>query len=515
MSITFSHKSALELYCSPFILELLPYYRKTDNQLERKNYTPRRVALSRCSAPTKTEIRALEGDQAPGSDQVLGVDRALGIDQAFGANRALGSDRASTVEKTLGGDRALESEPPRIRSLSRVSKNNNALSTLVPRASFASLSLPSQALSPQAPFTSPVLSSQAPSPQPSRSSLSPQDPPNRVPSSIRNSLPFHFSLPIHCLVDDSNKRRAIKNLTCHVKCNPPDVIPLPKLTEKMKDSFAATLNSMQSKNLDSFSNIARSDAALNLKFSASSTPSAKTQNQNFINRTYCLIPPEYLFLQMAETMNFLDLLLLGFELCGTYFSGQGIDAFANTSIASPRHKPFTRANKIARFLDSDVASQTKGIAQATQASKFLLDNSDSPRESALALMLTLPRRLGGYALPRPLLNQRINIPRSSSQLIRNDHFRCDLLWPKEGLAIEYDSDLHHVGAQKIAKDASRRDALALLGIQAITVTNKQFASMNEMDKVAHAVAKTLGIRQRNEKRYNYQTRKIQLLQQLQ
>ena len=405
MSITFSHKSALELYCSPFILELLPYYHKTDNQLERKNYTPRRVALSRCSAPTKNEIRAL-----------------------------------------------------------------------------ASPTFPSQALSPQT----------------SRSSLSPQDPADLITSSIRHSLPFHFSLPIHCLVDDSNKRRAIKNLTCHVKCNPPDVIPLPKLTEKMKDS-----------------NIARSDAALNLKFSASSTPSAKTQNQNFTNRTYCLIPPEYLFLQMAETMNFLDLLLLGFELCGTYFSGQGIDAFASTSTASPRHKPFTRANKIARFLDSDVASQTKGIAQAAQASKFLLDNSDSPRESALALMLTLPRRLGGYALPRPLLNKRINIPRSNSQLIRNDHFRCDLLWPKEGLAIEYDSDLHHVGAQKIAKDASRRDALALLGIQAITVTNKQFASMNEMDKVAHAVAKTLGIRQRNEKRYNYQTRKIQLLQQLQ
>ena len=417
MSITFSHKSALELYCSPFILELLPYYRKTDNQLERKNYTPRRVALSRCSAPTKTEIRAL-----------------------------------------------------------------------------ASPTFPSQALSPQT----------------SRSSLSPQDPTDLIPSSIRYSLPFHFSLPIHCLVDDSNKRRAIKNLTCHVKYNSPDVVPLPKLAEKMKDSFAATLNSMQSKNLDFFSSIARSDTALNLKFSASSTPSAKTQNQNFTNRTYCLIPPEYLFLQMAETMNFLDLLLLGFELCGTYFSGQGIDAFASTSTASPRHKPFTRANKIARFLDSDVASQTKGIAQAAQASKFLLDNSDSPRESALALMLTLPRRLGGYALPRPLLNKRIN-----SQLIRNDHFRCDLLWPKEGLAIEYDSDLHHVGAQKIAKDASRRDALALLGIQAITVTNKQFASMNEMDKVAHAVAKTLGIRQRNEKRYNYQTRKIQLLQQLQ
>ena len=173
MSITFSHKSALELYCSPFILELLPYYRKTDNQLERKNYTPRRVALSRCSAPTKTEIRAL-----------------------------------------------------------------------------ASPTFPSQALSPQT----------------SRSSLSPQDPTDLIPSSIRYSYLFIFSLPIHCLVDDSNKRRAIKNLTCHVKYNSPDVVPLPKLAEKMKDSFAATLNSMQSKNLDFFSSIARSDTALNLKF---------------------------------------------------------------------------------------------------------------------------------------------------------------------------------------------------------------------------------------------------------
>lgn len=492
MSITFSHKSALELYCSPFILELLPYYRKTDNQLERKNYTPRRVALSRCSAPTKNEIRAFASPMF--SSQAS---------QASFASPTF-SSQTDSPQTSLPAFSTLEHQVP-----------PSSLPQQRAQATFASLSLPSQALSSQAPLTSPAFSSQADSPQTSHSSLSPQDPADRIPSSIRHSLPFHFSLPIHCLVDDSNKRRAIKNLTCHVKCNPPDVIPLPKLAEKMKDSFAATLNSMQSKNLDFFSNITRSDAALNLKLSASSTPSAKTQNQNFTNRTYCLIPPEYLFLQMAETMNFLDLLLLGFELCGTYFSGQGIDAFVNTSTASPRHKPFTRANKIARFLDSDVASQTKGIVQATQASKFLLDNSDSPRESALALMLTLPRRLGGYALPRPLFNQRINIPRSSSQLIRNDHFKCDLLWPKEGLAIEYDSDLHHVGAQKIAKDASRRDALALLGIQVITVTNKQFASMNEMDKVAHAVAKTLGIRQRNEKRYNYQTRKIQLLQQLQ
>lgn len=84
MSITFSHKSALELYCSPFILELLPYYRKTDNQLERKNYTPRRVALSRCSAPTKTEIRALEGVRYLEAIRYLESIERLGLTERSG-----------------------------------------------------------------------------------------------------------------------------------------------------------------------------------------------------------------------------------------------------------------------------------------------------------------------------------------------------------------------------------------------------------------------------------------------
>lgn len=439
MSITFSHKSALELYRSPFLLELLPYYHKTDGQFRQKSHAPRRVALNRCSVPTRNEVRALE-------------------------------------IKSL-----------RIKPLSNISNVGNMLSSL----SLSTHFMPNDRYALPARFTS------------SDSRV----PPTRFSLADYRSAPFYFSLPLHVLVDHANKRRAIENLVCHVKDNSPDVIPLPNLPEKMKassalnpSSFVLNSSSAQEKSSDH-------------DVSAAST--SKPPNQDFTAKAYYLIPPEYLFLQMAETMSFIDLLMLGFELCGTYFGGQATNTFNDSAVPLPRHKPFTKASKIKRFLDSDVASQTKGTKRAKQAAKFLLDNSYSPRESALALMLTLPRRLGGYALPRPLLNQRINIPRNNSQLTHNDHFRCDLFWPKENLAIEYDSDLHHTGARKIAKDASRRDALALLGIQVITVTNKQFASMKEMDKVAHAVAKILGVRQRNEKRYNYQTRKIQLLQQLQ
>ena len=429
MSITFSHKSALELYRSPFLLELLPYYHKTNDQLRQKAHAPRRVALNRCSVPTRNEVRALE------------------------------------------------IKPFRIKPLSNIDNVGNV---------FSSLSLPT-----------------------------------RFSLADYRSTPFYFSLPLHVLVDHANKRRAIENLICHVKDNSPDVIPLPNLPEKMKASFVLNPSSFALKSCSCVPNpssfIANPSPAQekSSNHDVSNAPTSKLPNQNFTAKAYYLIPPEYLFLQMAETMSFIDLLMLGFELCGTYFGNQATNTFNDSALPSPRHKPFTKANKIKRLLDSDVASQTKGTKQAKQAAKFLLDNSYSPRESALALMLTLPRRLGGYALPRPLLNQHINIPRNNSQLTHNDHFRCDLFWPKENLAIEYDSDLHHTGARKIAKNASRRDALALLGIQVITVTNKQFASMQEMDKVAHTVAKILGVRQRNEKRYNYQTRKIQLLQQLQ
>ncbi len=440
MSITFSHKSALELYRSPFLLELLPYYHKTNGQLWQKAHAPRRVALSRCSIPTRNEVRALE------------------------------------------------IKPLRIKPLSNINNDENV---------FSSLSLPTRFV-----------------PNDCCTFSDHHAFPTRFSLADYRSTPFYFSLPLHVLVDHANKRRAIENLICHVKDNSPDVIPLPNLPEKMKASFVLSPSSFALKS----SSCAPNPSSAQEKSSnhdVNTAPTSKLPNQDFTAKTYYLIPPEYLFLQMAESMSFIDLLMLGFELCGTYFGNQATDTFNDSAVPSPRHKPFTKANKIKRLLDSDVASQTKGTKQAKQAAKFLLDNSYSPRESALALMLTLPRRLGGYALPRPLLNQRINIPRNNSQLTHNDHFRCDLFWPKENLAIEYDSDLHHTDARKIAKDASRRDALALLGIQVITVTNKQFASMKEMDKVAHTVAKILGVRQRNEKRYNYQTRKIQLLQQLQ
>lgn len=64
------------------------------------------------------------------------------------------------------------------------------------------------------------------------------------------------------------------------------------------------------------------------------------------------------------------------------------------------------------------------------------------------------------------------------------------------MAVEYDSDAYHTGAERIASDASRRNALSYLGNAVVTVTRAQVLDCDGMDKTARAIAKLLGKRLR-------------------
>ena len=73
-------------------------------------------------------------------------------------------------------------------------------------------------------------------------------------------------------------------------------------------------------------------------------------------------------------------------------------------------------------------------------------------------------------------------------------FKCDLYWPQAKLAVEYDSDAFHTGADRIASDAQRRNSLEHLGINVITVTNRQISNFTELDRTAYQIARRLGKR---------------------
>jgi len=147
------------------------------------------------------------------------------------------------------------------------------------------------------------------------------------------------------------------------------------------------------------------------------------------------------------------------------------------------------------------ASRLKGISghvNVSRALRYIVDGSASPMETILVMLLTLPYKLGGYGLPPPELNKKIEFGKSAAHRYGKAFYVCDLFWPKDNLAIEYDSALYHTGAERINNDSKKRMDLAILGIDVITVTNKQIQRRDMFDDLSKLIAGKLQKRLRYE-----------------
>ncbi len=95
---------------------------------------------------------------------------------------------------------------------------------------------------------------------------------------------------------------------------------------------------------------------------------------------------------------------------------------------------------------------------------------------------------------RPRMNEPVSLGKRGSWTTDRSGFRCDLLWPDQGVAVEYDSTLCHTGAARIARDAARRNALESLGLTVVTATWRQVANVREYNRFARILAGHLGTR---------------------
>lgn len=195
-----------------------------------------------------------------------------------------------------------------------------------------------------------------------------------------------------------------------------------------------------------------------------------------------LVSPEIALLHCSLRKDVRELILLGFELCGAYRLGEG-DSFRKAD-------RFTSPSALARF--AQVHSKARGSALLCRAAKYVVAGSASPMESALAMLLSAPCALGGYGLPAPRMNERIDMPSKSVLSQSKRYYVADLYWPRARFAIEYDSDCWHTGSDRIAADAVRRNALLHVGVRVLTVGRQQIASVSKMDDIAKIVARALG-----------------------
>ncbi|WP_455163703.1 hypothetical protein [Slackia exigua] len=135
---------------------------------------------------------------------------------------------------------------------------------------------------------------------------------------------------------------------------------------------------------------------------------AHSTTHDFSSRVFFQIAPDVFavspalcFCQMGEMLDPVDMIRLGDELCGKYAVLRDEIAFSI--------EPLVRRATLARRLRE--LPSAYGRARAVQAMRYVVDDSASPRETVLEIMLALPRCKGGFGFSTPEMNGIIKVGR--------------------------------------------------------------------------------------------------------
>lgn len=176
-----------------------------------------------------------------------------------------------------------------------------------------------------------------------------------------------------------------------------------------------------------------------------------------------------------------DMVLRGMALCSSYF----LDVQGRIVEREPLVDSIA-LERVMRF-HRDVP----GCRLAREALPWMVAGAASPREAALAAILVLPPRHGGFGFPKPKLNARVDLPRKAQGLADASYYVADFLWESQRVVLEYDSDAFHLTSERHHHDTVRRGVLESLGYRVIGVTRTQLNARSEMDKVAVMLARAL------------------------
>ena len=201
-----------------------------------------------------------------------------------------------------------------------------------------------------------------------------------------------------------------------------------------------------------------------------------------------VVSPELCFVQMCQSLTFIEALELGMELCGTYaLRPEGLEDMAQ------RDYPLIDAEAFRRHVQS--WQGINGLTLARKVSKYLITGSASPMETKLYLLLCLPLQYGGYNLGRPELNPKIDLDPAEVEILRYTKIKPDMLWRKQNLIIEYDGRQHEEDNQS-KYDALRITIFEGKGYTVRRVKRHQLFNPLAFDSFASSTAALLGIRKR-------------------
>jgi len=220
--------------------------------------------------------------------------------------------------------------------------------------------------------------------------------------------------------------------------------------------------------------------------------------------------PELCFFQLTDRLPLAKVLRLGLEFCGKYSLPANEAAKEDPEIKENGFKNRPALTSVERF--ASFLNRSGGLLNQRQLQsvlRYIGNGSASPMESKLLIMLTLPYSQGGYGLPLPELDAPVELGKTfgntsskmdlSKQRKSTKSYRCDFYWRDLKLAVEYDSDKHHLLPEQKAKDSKKKNYLLSKGVDVITVSKLQVQSTLEIETVARQLAARHGRRLKHKK----------------
>lgn len=192
------------------------------------------------------------------------------------------------------------------------------------------------------------------------------------------------------------------------------------------------------------------------------------------------------FVQMANVLPLMELVELGYELCGSY----SVDPFTQECAYSLDR--LTSVRRLRGFVQRNQA--LRGADKALAALSFVSDGSASIRETRCAMLLGIPCCRGGYGLGKPRMNFEVECEARSRTISERRTLRCDLYWPSAKLDVEYQSHEYHKGELNRIRDSKRTNALQTLGFNVVQITDAEFEDFYVFDQIARDLQKRLGKR---------------------
>ena len=219
-----------------------------------------------------------------------------------------------------------------------------------------------------------------------------------------------------------------------------------------------------------------------------------------IGHDVCICTPQFTFMQMVAQTDLIEGIGIGMELCGTYSRWR----FEPSQMGDPYYSehaesrsctfdlpPALRAKRAQQFIER--LKGQRGSVDARAALRWVLDNSASPMETAVYLLLCLPKRLGGYGLPKPTLNPKLIVRNPDGTKERYP----DLFWHGPNIDVEYNSDSSHSGEWRRYRDSKREVELTVANVRVLPLTRLQLINADEFDAFAQGLRRMLGVRARS------------------